>query len=246
MKKLTEKKWFWPVAVVAAVLIIALILFLFLCGFRITYAPELENDWDAVSAVAAWAGVLASFIAIWFAIQIPKKIAERQDKIALFEKRYDAYSSILSLQTFAFAVGREIFDDEASDLNGKVLTLEDKIGLYCLHFSAAFGYPLRVQKGQENFESMVGMISLLKQYEVKASMLPLLFYTTDEESDKMKQELSEIFEALLCFMTEVTTFTFDGHSKLNDTYRKNFVASLMKFKIEYSEKFENKLTIEKK
>ena len=67
-------------------------------GWRITCAPELENDWDAISGVAAWVGVLisavgvvSSFVAIWYAIQVPKKIADRQDKIALFEKRYECF-----------------------------------------------------------------------------------------------------------------------------------------------------------
>lgn len=74
---------------------------LYCFGFRITYAPELETSWEAVSAVAAWVGVLvsiigvvASFLAIWYAIKIPKTIAERQDKIALFEKRYECYTVI--------------------------------------------------------------------------------------------------------------------------------------------------------
>ena len=75
--------------VVAAVLAIAL--FLFFCGFRITYAPKLESSWDAVSAVAAWAGVFASVFAIIFAIRVPKKIAEEQNKIALFEKRFQCF-----------------------------------------------------------------------------------------------------------------------------------------------------------
>lgn len=102
MKKLTEKKWFWPVAVVATVLVIVLILFF--CGFRITYAPKLENSWEAISACAGWAGVLASvvgvvasFVAIWYAVQVPKRIADRQDKIALFEKRYECYTAIQNL-----------------------------------------------------------------------------------------------------------------------------------------------------
>lgn len=68
-------------------------------GWRITYNPELENswNWDAVSAIAAWAGVAASAVAIWYAVRVPKKIADRQDKIALFERRYDCYSLIQSL-----------------------------------------------------------------------------------------------------------------------------------------------------
>lgn len=89
-------------AVIAIVLVIAFILFF--CGFRITYAPELETSWDAVSAVASWVGVLvsavgvvASFIAIWFAIQVPQKIANRQDRISLFEKRYRVYNLFMKL-----------------------------------------------------------------------------------------------------------------------------------------------------
>ena len=74
-----------------ALSIVLFVGFLYHKGFRITYAPDLENSWEAISACAAWAGVVASFIAIWYAIQVPKKIADRQDKIALFEKRYERF-----------------------------------------------------------------------------------------------------------------------------------------------------------
>lgn len=76
--------------------LVFVIVVLYCLGFRITYAPELENSWNAVSAVATCVGVLASFIAIWFAIRVPKKIAEEQNKIALFEKRFTCYSLIQS------------------------------------------------------------------------------------------------------------------------------------------------------
>lgn len=99
MKNFIKGRWFPLVAVLAAVLLVALVLFI--CGFRITYAPELESSWDAVSAVAAWGGVLASFIAIWFAIQVPKKIADRQDKITLFEKRYEIYETLCTCYYFS-------------------------------------------------------------------------------------------------------------------------------------------------
>lgn len=38
-----------------------------------------------------WLAVILSGLAIWFAIRVPKKIADRQDKIALFEKRYECF-----------------------------------------------------------------------------------------------------------------------------------------------------------
>lgn len=76
----------------------ATILVMIFLGWRFTYQPELDNKWDAISAVATWAGVVvavasttASFLAVWFAIRVPKKIAEQQNKIALFEMRHEVF-----------------------------------------------------------------------------------------------------------------------------------------------------------
>ena len=106
MKKLLKSNWFRIVTEIVVVLIIVSILFF--CGFHITYAPELETSWDAVSTVASWVGVLvsavgvvASFIAIWYAIQVPKKIAEQQNKIALFEKRLECNKALSCLIAFS-------------------------------------------------------------------------------------------------------------------------------------------------
>lgn len=246
--KFIKVKWFPLIIVVIAVLAIAFVLFC--CGFRITYAPELENDWDAISAVATWTGTIvavvsaiASFLAVWFAIQVPKKIAEEQNRIALFEKRHDAYSSILSLEVFADALDHEEYKDGDKDPNGEILTLRDKVGLYCLHFATTLGYPPRVHEGHIDIDSITRTISLLKQYEIKATALPLLFYTNDEESNEMKQKLSDIFEPLLIFMTEVVTCTFDEHSKIDDLNRQKFVAALKLFKQKYSAMFEKELSI---
>lgn len=74
-----------------------LILFLYSCGFRITYSPTLENSWDAISAFASWFSAIASIVAIFIAIRIPKKIAEQQNAIALFDKRYKAYDTLMFL-----------------------------------------------------------------------------------------------------------------------------------------------------
>ena len=77
------------------------VIILALAGFRITYAPELENSWSAISAVAAWVGVIASSIAIVVAIHIPKRIASNQNKIALFEKRFEFYDILRRCITFS-------------------------------------------------------------------------------------------------------------------------------------------------
>lgn len=98
MKNFIKKRWFRVIVTVApSALAISVVLVMFFFGWRLTYAPELESSWEAISAVAAWVGVIASFVAIWFAIQVPRKIADRQDKIALFEKRTECFNIIRNL-----------------------------------------------------------------------------------------------------------------------------------------------------
>lgn len=74
-----------PITIIAIILV--LIVVLTLCGFKVTYNPSLNNNWDAISACAGWASVIASFVAILVAISIPKRIARQQNDIALLEKR---------------------------------------------------------------------------------------------------------------------------------------------------------------
>ena len=68
------KKFFRHPSTITLIAVILIILILALFGFRITYNPSLDNNWDAISACAAWAAVVVSGLAIYFAIQAPKKI----------------------------------------------------------------------------------------------------------------------------------------------------------------------------
>lgn len=104
MEKFIKGRWF-PLLV--AILIVAVVAFFMAkFGWRIIYATELENNWEAISAVAAWAGVIASFGAIMVAIWIPKRIADQQNKIALFEKRYAVYELYNQCKAFSLLLER--------------------------------------------------------------------------------------------------------------------------------------------
>lgn len=70
-------------------------------GWKITYDPQLENSWSAISAVGGWVSAVISGVAIWFAVSIPKRIAQEQNKIALFEKRFSSYIVFLKYTSFA-------------------------------------------------------------------------------------------------------------------------------------------------
>ena len=63
----------------------ALIAFVLWCmGFRITYAPELDNNWDAISAVAEWAGVVVGAIIVPLVVVcLQHKWESNKEEIAL-------------------------------------------------------------------------------------------------------------------------------------------------------------------
>jgi len=135
MQKREKKKTkpiHWMIAAEVIVLLVGLIL-----GFKITYAPYLENDWEAISAVASWVSVFVSGLAIYYAIQVPKRIAEEQNRIALFEKRFEVYKVLMDCFAFAYMLKkidipdykcREIFhitfNDEAK-LDTKATYIEE-------------------------------------------------------------------------------------------------------------------------
>lgn len=95
MKNIAHKTWLGLVLIL--VVFIALAAILYRLGFRITYAPELANDWNAISAVAAWAGAIGTVAAVFSAIHV----ANQQNKIALFEKRYKIFQLYDSCKIFS-------------------------------------------------------------------------------------------------------------------------------------------------
>lgn len=102
MKDKLKSPLFW---VVVGEIIVAILLFSF--GFRITYNPRLETSWDAISACATWGGVIASTAAILVAIRIPQKIADHQNRISLYEKRFAVYDVLCKCSAFAQGIRNE-------------------------------------------------------------------------------------------------------------------------------------------
>ena len=139
-KKKNLKPIHWLIIAEVIVVVVGLLL-----GFKITYAPHLENDWDAISAVAGWASAIFSFVAILVAIQIPKRIAEQQNRIALFDKRHTFYytfcrcisfceglDSVQSKDAVRMMFYTMLSDDHTSrsltEINERITPLEIKIG----------------------------------------------------------------------------------------------------------------------
>lgn len=72
-------------------------------------------DWLAVILSAF--SIAVSGIAIWFAVQVPKKIAEQQDKISLFDKRFDTYCIMTTCIAFGKSLKQIDPGDPDADIN---------------------------------------------------------------------------------------------------------------------------------
>ena len=98
MKKILKSPLFW--VIVIEILVAAI---LYLLGFKITYAPHLSNDWDAISAVAGWVSAIATIfipiVVVLFQHKLDQNKAEISDanKATLLElkKFKDQYSDIV-------------------------------------------------------------------------------------------------------------------------------------------------------
>lgn len=95
MKNFIKGRWF-PILV--AILIVAVVAFVMaLFGWRITYAPELENSWDALSAVGSLLGAIGTIAAVWFAVistirqeKLNRKYQEQNKGLDLYPVRRNA------------------------------------------------------------------------------------------------------------------------------------------------------------
>jgi len=71
--------------------------------FRITNAinnSTKTGKYDWISLLISSLGLFISLITIFVAIDVPKKIAQEQNSIALFEKRYEVFNEIKTINDF--------------------------------------------------------------------------------------------------------------------------------------------------
>lgn len=173
--------------ILLAELLVALVLWFL--GFRITYAPTLENSWDAISACAGWAGAIFSLIAILVAIQIPKKIADRQDRVALLEKRIQTYAAIQDLCGCAAQIENATSDEQV--LTSFKLHLGNEHSLETTHNGTSLVYKIR------QIETLIIFGDFLfSEYDVKLlqdmtmEAIRLLFAALESEKKKTATQLT--------------------------------------------------------
>ena len=101
MKNIIKKPLFWVLSIE-----IVIVLVLSILGFKITYNPMLDNNWEAISACAAWVGVLVSGMALLATlavlyqnhktIELSKKDIQNAINLQMFDKMMDIANKIES------------------------------------------------------------------------------------------------------------------------------------------------------
>lgn len=142
-------------------------------------------DWLAV--VLSFFSIAISGVAIWFAVRVPKTIADRQDKIALFEKRYECFQ----LFEKCYALYAQIKDKE--------YTLEELRGKskYIL--------------GKLNWEDVTREVAMgqIEQYEYTIHQMDFLFPGIDEN------DTCQLYMSLQTFLVSIIKGNNVNESKRN-------------------------------
>ena len=110
MKKLFKSVLFWVLFTEVVIIIVFAIL-----GFKITYAPSLDNSLEAISAVASWVSAIATIFIPIVVVFFQNKLDQNKSEISDANK-----ATLLELQKFA---------DKYSDLleaanNGDTIILD--------------------------------------------------------------------------------------------------------------------------
>lgn len=187
---------------------------------------------DVLSAIISGAALL-------FAILVPVRIANRQNKIALFEKRFVAYSEFLKLKTFASILNSEGYSFKAEDIqaSGKDLLHETarRVQLVGIDFGGLFNY---LPEKPGTAETVQRTIAAVRACEMSVNMLPLLYSKKlPGRGDAASAEIKEIFESLDMFMVDITL----QNGPIDDTNRTDFISKVECFTEKYTELFEKEL-----
>lgn len=67
---------------IISLVLVCIIVILYSLGFRITYAPELENNWTAIDAVGTWAGVFSPLLLAILNSLFVKNVEKTKDEIS--------------------------------------------------------------------------------------------------------------------------------------------------------------------
>lgn len=176
MRRILEHKWFkW---IIIVILLLIFIILLYSLGFRITYAPYLDNNWDAISGVASWVSALATIAIPIVAVFLQHKLDSNKREIAISNE------SMLNEVTTSIEIMKEDIE-ELRALYDEILDELDEIGKRNIQYE-------RVQPNDR-----------MSQYEMNYPKRALNYIgitmgaTTKQVADYMQMPIDEVREILI-------------------------------------------------
>ena len=225
MRKLMRKKLVCSALVLVLFIILAILYWL---GFRITYAPGLENSWDAISAFAAWIGAIGTVLAIFFAI----RVANKQNNITLFEKRLNILYTIVSLKEFSDSINTVEFklsNDESCELANKITMIS--------HMNTCFGLDIGYRDEKIYLRQVCGYVEQLKKTAISVYLLfPF------ENSEKVKDDTKKVMKSIENIVISIfLAHEVEKMERNPNIYKQIFINEMNEFYHEYYQVIEDNL-----
>lgn len=204
------------------VLGIVLLAFLYYKGFRVTYAPELENSWDAISGCAAWVGAIGTILAVFFAVTV----ANKQNKISLFEKRLEVLYTIQTLKDFSDALNTAGFEQLGG--NSCEPAKKNKI-IMISYMNIAFGLDIDYRDEKKYIQQVHDCINQLRK-----RLISLYLLYPFKNAEEIKRDIQNVI-AILGNMTASVFFADEVKMLEKDPniYKKSFIEETNKFYQKY-------------
>lgn len=182
------------------------------------------------------ASIIISGAALVFAIFVPVRIANKQNKIALFEKRFEAYANLLKLKAFSDLLKREdCFFDSKNLATANSQNISGERGRRCnevlLNFQAFF---YSGDKKPDGVNVARVMLYTVRNLELSLQTLPMLYSKSlKNKGVGASKEITKIFEDLAAFINSLVNCETDC-----ELHRTNFITNMDLFADKYSNLFE--------
>ena len=190
----------------------------------------LEHDfWELISIIISGAALI-------FAILVPVRIANKQNKIALFEKRFEAYANLLMLKAFSDILKKKecsfdskiIAEANPQNIDGERGRRSSEV---LLNFQSFF---YKGDKRPDGVDLARVMLYTVRNLELSLQTLPMLYSKNlKNRGEDANKEITKTFEDLAALINSLVTC--DVNSEL---HRTNFIAQMDLFADKYSNVFE--------
>ena len=183
-----------------------------------------------------YALVIVPILVSCVAIVISVKTAEKQNKIGLFEKRFEAYANLLKMKAFADMLKKSECSFEPNVIaKANPQNIEGEKGRRCSEVLSSFqAFFYDGEKKPDGVNIARVMLYTVRNLELSLQTLPMLYSKKlKRKGQDANKEITEIFEDLAAFINSLITCESN-----NELHRTRFVANMDLFVDKYSDIFE--------